>query len=298
MRVTSMRFTRGTMDLTTVDAIRVPRSRAAVALGPGVVPLAGGTWLFSEPQPEVRELVDLTGLGWTPLELGDDGALTIAATCTVAELVALPPHPGWRSHHLVASCARALVASVKVWSAATVGGNLCLALPAGAMTSLTAALDATAVVWTPDGGERELPVTELVTGVRTTSLAPGELLRSVHVSAAGLQAVSAFRRAALTPQGRSGTIVVGRLDRDGTAVFTVTAGVPRPRQLRFDRLPGEAELLEAVDAIEEWYDDVHGAPDWRRAMSRRLAVDARAELAATGRDDRVETDGPDGPEVR
>src|SRR5215218_367406 len=158
------------MDLTTVDAVRVARSRTDLVLGQGVAALAGGTWLYSEPQPGVRELVDLTGLGWRPLEVDDDG-LTIAATCTVAELVALLPVPGWASQHLVESCARALVASVKIWDAATVGGNVCTALPAGAMISLLVALDATAVVWTPDGGERRMPVADLVTGVRTTALA-------------------------------------------------------------------------------------------------------------------------------
>jgi len=29
--------------------------------------LAGGTWLFSEPQPHLRRLIDLQGLGWQPL---------------------------------------------------------------------------------------------------------------------------------------------------------------------------------------------------------------------------------------
>lgn len=268
------------MDLTTVDAVRVARTRHDAVLAPGAVPLAGGTWLYSEPQPGVRELVDLTGLGWPPVEVEDDG-LTLAATCTIAELVALAPVPGWTCQHLVESCARALVASVKVWGAATVGGNLCTALPAGAMTSLTVALDATALVWTPDGGERRLPVADLVTGVRTTALAPGEILRSVQVPRTSLRATAAFRRAALTPHGRSGTIVVGRRDEDGTVVLTVTAGVPRPRRLLFDALPDARTLHLAVDAIDEWYDDVHGAPDWRRAMTLRLAEQVRAELAGT-----------------
>ena len=34
--------------------------------------LAGGTWLFSEPQPHLRQLIDLTGLGWSPITLGDN----------------------------------------------------------------------------------------------------------------------------------------------------------------------------------------------------------------------------------
>jgi CO/xanthine dehydrogenase FAD-binding subunit len=67
----------------------------------------------------------------------------------------------------VAQCANALLASFKVWNAATVGGNVAVGLPAGAMTALLATLDATAVVWTADGGERRVPVADLVVGVRT-----------------------------------------------------------------------------------------------------------------------------------
>jgi CO/xanthine dehydrogenase FAD-binding subunit len=266
------------MDLTTVDAVRVARTRADLHLAPGVAVLAGGTWLYSEPQPGVRELVDLTGLGWPAVEVDDDG-VTLAATCTIAELVALPPVPGWTSQHLVGSCARALVASEKIWTAATVGGNLCTALPAGAMISLAVALDATAVIWTADGGERHLPVAELVTGVRATALEPGEVLRAVRLPAETLRSRAVLRRASLTPHGRSGTMVIGRLDPGGAVTVTVTAGVRRPHSLRFDTLPDAHHLAVALGDVDDWYDDVHGAPDWRRAMTFRLAEQVRAELA-------------------
>jgi len=282
-QVILMMFTRRTMDLTSVDLIRVAHDRADVTIGPGVVPLAGGTWLFSEPQPHVRELVDLTALGWAPATADADG-LTISATCTIRELADLPPLAGWRSQHLVEACARSLVASVKIWDSATVGGNICLALPAGALISLTTALDATAIIWTPDGGERRLPVADLVTGVRTTALGDGELLRALHVRTTALRGTAVFRRAALTRHGRSGTVVIGRVDEDGTLVVTVTAGVPRPRQLRFDTLPDADCLRAAIEAIGEWYDDPHGSPDWRHAMTARLAEQVRQELTgvATG----------------
>ena len=133
------------MDLTSLDRIRAAHDRTELALGPRSAPLAGGTWLFSELQPHLEELVDLTTLGWPAVEVSSSG-LVLAATCTIRTLLDLPPVPGWRSQHLVARCARSLVASEKIWDWATVGGNLCVALPAGAMTSLTVALDATAVV--------------------------------------------------------------------------------------------------------------------------------------------------------
>src|ERR1700722_6995663 len=52
--------------------------------------LGGGTWLFSQPQPRLRRLLDLRAFGWPPLTETDDG-LSIAATCTLAELARWRP---------------------------------------------------------------------------------------------------------------------------------------------------------------------------------------------------------------
>ncbi|MGD0937821.1 MAG: oxidoreductase, partial [Streptosporangiaceae bacterium] len=91
--------------------------------------LAGGTWLFSEPQPALSRLLDLHAYRWPSLRVRPDG-LEIAATCTLAELARaqLPP---WPAASLIGHCCAALLGSVKVWNAATVGGNICLSLPAG-----------------------------------------------------------------------------------------------------------------------------------------------------------------------
>src|SRR5436305_489841 len=50
------------MDLNTVSEVVRPRRRESLAdWRAGDAWLAGGTWLFSEPQPAVRRLVDLDG---------------------------------------------------------------------------------------------------------------------------------------------------------------------------------------------------------------------------------------------
>lgn len=260
------------MDLIELERMRVATSRADLALADGEAVLSGGTWLFSEPQPGLRGLVDLTGLGWTPMEDRPDGGLSIAATCTLSEL-ASHPHP------LFATCVDALLGSWKIHRAATVGGNVCLALPAGPMISLATVLDGIALIWAPDGGERRLPVVEFVRGVRDTALAPGEVLRAIELPPDALRARTATRRASLAPLGRSGVFVLARRDADGGFVLAVTASTPRPHRLAFARLPTAVELATAVDAIGDWYDDAHGAPDWRRAMTLRFAEELRAELA-------------------
>lgn len=256
--------------------MRQARSRPDLALGDGEAVLAGGTWLFSEPQPGIRGLVDITGLGWEPVSARPDGGVSIAATCTLAELRAAAPRFGTAAL-VVGSCVDALLGSWKIHRYATVGGNVCLALPAGPMTSLGAGLGADALVWTPEGGERRVPVSSFVTGVRSTVLAPGEVLRALEFPAPPIW--TGMRRASLAPLGRSGVLVLARVDADGFAV-TVTAATTAPRVVRFPGIPAAAQLRDALAEIRDWYDDAHGAPDWRRAMTLRFAEELRAEATS------------------
>ena len=157
---------------------------------------------------------------------------------------------------LFRTAADALLMSFKIQQVATVGGNICLALPAGAMISLFAGLGADAVIWTPGGGERREPVARFVLGVRRTSLLPGEVLRGVEVSAAALAMPVAFRKLALTEQGRSSSVVLGVLTDDGPRV-TITAATPRPVVLGVGGEVDDPRGLDAVPALCGWYDDPH-----------------------------------------
>lgn len=259
------------MDLIEVERMRVATSRADLALGDGEVVLGGGTWLFSEPQPDVRGLVDLTGLGWDPVTDLPDGGVSIAATCTLAQLRDAGSRFG-AAAGLIGPLVDALLGSWKIHRIATVGGNICLALAAGPMTSLASGLGATALIWTPDGGERRVPVAAFVTGVRQTLLRPGEVLRAVEFPPP--PAWAAHRRESLAPLGRSAVLVVARIDTGFT--LTVTASTPAPRVFAFDAVPTADDLTAAVESCD-WYDDAHGAPDWRRATTLRFAEELRRE---------------------
>lgn len=262
------------MDLDTVTSLRLATGRDDLRLAPGEGFLAGGTWLFSEPQDHLTGLVDLTTLGWEPWSRTDDG-IAISGTCTIAQLLDLTDDRGTQPE-LFRQCADAFLMSSKIWRTATVGGNVCLALPAGAMISLLTALDAGALVWTPDGGERTEAVADLVTGVQSTTLAPGEVVRSFVLRGEALRARAAFRRASLTSLGRSAAVVIGRRDGAGL-VLSVTASTARPVVLRFPEVPDAAQVSAALEPVA-WYDDPHGAPDWREAVTRHLAVEVCEEL--------------------
>ena len=271
------------MDLNSVsDIVMLLRDDAMPSWRAGDRWLAGGTWLFSEPQPDVHRLVDLTALPWKPAHRDDDG-VEVAATCTIAQLAAFAAAASFPAATLITQCCRSLLGSFKVWNMATVGGNICMALPAGPMTALFSALDAVGTVW--DGADearvRHVRISDLVVGPRATVLAPSDLLRAIHVPPAMLDARTAFRRVSLNPLGRTGALVIGTCDGDDAFALTVTGSTLRPIRLTFPAIP-EAMVLHA--RIEEavpagaWYDDVHGAPPWRRHVTLHLAEEIRREL--------------------
>jgi CO/xanthine dehydrogenase FAD-binding subunit len=274
------------MDLNTITAVAHPESRAQLPVWTaGDAWLAGGTWLFSEPQVHLTRLIDLTDLKWPALTNGDTH-LTIAATCTVAQLDALACPPDWLAAPLINQCCRSFLASFKIWKTATVGGNLCMSLPAGPMISLTAALDGVCTIWKANGGEQRIPVADFVTGNQRNRLTPGDLLRQIDIPLASLKRRSAFRQISLTPVGRSAALLIGSLDGDGTLTLTVTASTVRPIQLSFSKPPDAGALRAAiVQQITDdlYHDDIHGKPYWRKHMTLRLAEEIRGELFDTAR---------------
>ena len=270
------------MDLHTVTEIARPRQRSDLPeWKAGDAWLAGGTWLFSEPQTSVNRLVDIVDLGWPALQIDEQG-LRIAATCKIAELDGMTFPANWAATPLFNQCCRSFLASFKVWNAATVGGNICMALPAGPMISLTAALDGLCTIWTPDGKERRVAVLDFVLGPQRNALAPGELLRLIHLPILALRRRGAFRQISLSPLGRSAALLIGTLSPDGgDFALTITASTPRPVRLAFPALPSTAVLHEAIDQAippTQYYADVHGTPAWRRYMTLLFAEEIRREL--------------------
>jgi CO/xanthine dehydrogenase FAD-binding subunit len=270
------------MDLNTITAVARPKTRSELPVWTsGDAWLAGGTWLFSEPQAHLQRLIDLASLGWPALTMDANG-LSIAATCSVAELDTIICPPDWLAAPLINQCCRAFLASFKIWKTATVGGNICMSLPAGPMISLTAALDGVCTIWQADGVERKIPVADFVTGDNANVLKPGDLLRQIDIPLAALKRRSAFRQISLTPVGRSAALLIGSISQDGAFALTVTASTKRPIRLSFAGTPDADKLGDAIaQAIPEslYHDDIHGKPFWRKHMTLRLASEIRDELA-------------------
>ncbi len=270
------------MDLNRVAEFYQPTTLAAVPeWKEGYSWLAGGTWLFSEPQPSVRALIDLETLSWPSLQLVSDG-FEIAATCRIAELEAFRAPDAWKAASLIPQCCRALLASFKIWNTASVGGNICMSLPAGAMISMAAALEGVATIWTLDGVARKVAITDFVTGNHANVLVQSELLRSIHLPESAMKKRYAFRRFSLTSMGRSSVLLIGTLcPETGQLRLTVTAATVRPIPLVFDYYPGPLELKAAIDesiTADLYFDDPHGTRDHRRHLTYYYAEQIRAEM--------------------
>ena len=275
------------MDLNTIKEVARPSQRNEFpAWREGDAWLGGGTWLFSEPQLRVTRLIDIAGLGWEPLRIGADG-LEIAATCKIAQLDAVALPVEWVAAPLINQCCRAFLASFKIWNMATVGGNLCMSLPAGPMISLTAALDGICTLWSADGGERRVPVVDFVQGPLRNVLTPGELLRRIELPAAALSRRTAFRQVSLSRFGRSAALLIGTLDpKNGAFALTITASTPRPVKLSYTEVPSADDLharIESEIPPDAYHDDIHGLPAWRRHMTLHFAEEIRRELAGAAR---------------
>jgi CO/xanthine dehydrogenase FAD-binding subunit len=271
------------MNLSTIAEVKRPASVDDVdGWRDGYSWLAGGTWLFSEPQVAVDTLIDLESLGWTPLTATEAG-LDIAATCRIVELRDFEAPPQWRAVALFRECIDAFLMSFKIWNAATIGGNVCMSLPAGAMISLTAALEGVCTLWPRNGDPREVSVVDFVTGNHQNLLQKVELLRKIHLPVAALSKRTAMRQVSLTRFGRSAALVIATAADNGSDfLLTISAATPRPVQLRFAACPSAEELSHALNdrlPPDAYFNDVHGSAPYKRHVTQYLAEQIRAELA-------------------
>jgi CO/xanthine dehydrogenase FAD-binding subunit len=169
-----------------------------------------------------------------------------------------------------------------VWNAATVGGNICMSLPAGPMITLTAALEATYTLQATDGTERTVAAVDFVTGDHENILGPGELLRKIDIPSAALRKRQTHRRFTLTQLGRSTIFMIATQKPDAVdLLLTITAGTTRPVQLAYETVPDADALAHDIDSIGDdvWFADPNGTPDHRRHLARYFAEEIRLEFS-------------------
>ncbi len=260
--------------------------------GPRARVIAGGTDLLLEMErrqrPGVDTLIDITGIpGLAGIDLRDDrihiGALTTHNQVVASDLA-------WeRLTPLAQACHE--VASPQLRNQATVVGNLVTASPANDTITPLRALGTTVHVESTDGA-RSIELSDLHTGVRETTLRPGELVtgltvdplssnqRAVYVKAGlrAAQAISVVHLAILLEFMRD-EITDARILL-GSVAPTIVDSPEAEAMLVGSRLDDDsiADAAEAVVASVTPIDDVRATADHRRRLLRSMTARALKAL--------------------
>lgn len=258
--------------------------------------LAGGTDYFPGRvgRPLDDDLLDLTGIAALRGIADEGGYWRIGALTTWTDLVRadLPAcFDGLKD-------AAREVGGVQIQNAGTLAGNLCNASPAADGAPNLAALEAEVELSAADG-VRRLPVTDFLTGNRTTVLESNEIVTAVLVPKLPGAAASAFlklgaRRYLVISIVMIGIVLVPDGGTVGNARIAVGACSPVTRRLPaleaalngrpLDAALGEAVSAETVETVLTPIDDVRGSAGFRMdatlTMLRRGLSDMGRRMGA------------------
>jgi len=260
-----------------------------------VTVLAGGTDLMPQTESGKRQfantLLNIRRIdGLHEISVQDD-RVRIGALTTVGEIL---------EHEKLSQIAPVLAqtadcfASSQLRNAATLGGNLCNASPAGDMIIPLLLLDAEVELasWAEGAvATRRIPVAEFFTGPGATCKRDDELLTAIGFAVPESGFVAGFRKSGPRPALEIATVslgVAGILKKDALHAVRVAIGAAAPTVLRAGRVEAALEgqrldsslISKAADlAAEEAMpiDDVRASAWYRthlvRVFARRLLTD-------------------------
>jgi CO/xanthine dehydrogenase FAD-binding subunit len=238
--------------------------------------LAGGTWIFSEPQPHLKVLVDIQPLKWSEIEIKED-YLIIGATCPLINLLEYPWFPEWTAVDGLKSAISALAASLKVINIATVGGNICLALSVGTLAPMMIALGASYELWNIKGESRTVAAKNFQVGFKTTILQTGEILRRVLIPLSNLKWKVNYQRFSIAATDPALAIVVSAKNQQQVRCV-IGASIAAPRILKFDSIEFvERQLITSIEN-ENFIEDAKASADYRRELTVILIKRAIQQL--------------------
>jgi carbon-monoxide dehydrogenase medium subunit len=274
------------------EAVALMRQRA----GKGCY-IAGGTDLYLWPPADCDFVVDINDAGLGRIERTATGGLHLGATVSLQMLTRSPLVTGFAggavaqaAHH----CGNRPVRTV-----ATLGGNLCNALPSADMAPVLLALDAVAHIG--DGSTSEtLPLTDFFTGPRATIL-DDRLLLGVELPSRTAPWQATARKLTRTAEDISLVHVAVALGLTGTTVTEarIALGAVAPVPLRATQAEqtlvgldcATADFTAEVDKAAELaaaatapIDDHRASAEYRRAMVAVLTRRLVCELTHRGGD--------------
>ncbi len=271
-------------------------SEAVALLAPGRTVIAGGTDLMVNPRytQGISELVDITRLDLAYIRLANGSQANhrvyLGATTTMHDL---------QYSALLASIANGVLAraagtcgSPNIRNVATIGGNICSALPSGDTLTTLLALDASVTVEGKQG-QREVALVDFFLGPARTVL-DRELVVEISFQIPDAPFGAAFYKLGRTEEDISivNAASLLTLDEQGRVVRArIAAGAVAPTPLRafqaenflIGKTPDQANLAEAARLTMEAVSpitDQRATAAYRRKVTRVCALRALEQALA------------------
>ncbi len=257
--------------------------------------LAGGTDLMVEKDPKIEALIDISGLKLDYIRSNGDG-VRIGAAVVFADIAAsaeLAKEP-----YSVLAQAAAQIGTPQIRNMATIGGNICSAVPSADSAPALLALDATLLITGP-AGQKTMSIATFFKGPRKNALEKGELVTEIQLPSFAPRTAAAFikkGRVAVADLALVNVAVRLTLTEDGLGRdVRIALGAVAPAPLRAEKaeamLEGrqpQPELLAVVadQASREIkpISDIRASKEYRVTLSRVLIERALQEAL-----NRVET---------
>lgn len=232
---------------------------------------------------DLTRIEDLKGISRTP------AGWRIGATTRWSEIVAEPLPTMFDG---LKAAARE-VGSIQIQNSGTIAGNLCNASPAADGVPPLLTLNAMVEI-SARSGTRTIALSDFITGVRKTALAPGELVSAIHIPALPESTFAAFeklgsrRYLVISIAMVAACVTLGKGDVIETVRVAVGACSPVARRLPAleDELKGSSvQILKNPELVTATHleslnpiDDVRGSATYRVEVVAELC--RRALLAA------------------
>jgi len=219
----------------------------------------------------LRSLPDLVGIE-------ANGTTRIGALTTFTDIL---EHPTLCARYPVLGQAVRRIGCVQIRNVATLGGNLCNAIPCADSAPALLVLGATLLVLGADG-EREIPIDEFFVGPRETCLGPEEILTAVRIDPVPQEGRGLFLKKTRVQRDLALSSIAAFLtmSADGQTCreARIAAGSVAPVPLRLRKaealLEGHEITSETLDrAMEQARDeiapisDVRASADYRRHLT-------------------------------
>lgn len=262
----------------------------------GSVPLAGGTDLIAwlrDGAVSPGVLVDIKGIGELDGIRVKAGKLWLGANATFAEII---ESPLVRKHAPVLVESSGMVASVGVRNRATVGGNICSAVPCCDSGPALLVYEAAIHVATRRG-PKTIPAVKWFWGPRRTALAKGGIVTGISIPLAKHAGAFAKLKRYRGEDLAQASVAV-RVDAKGGWRVAYGSVAPTPirgpkveRLLKGAKNPSAERLAKAVALAEAEVvpiTDIRGSREYRRlmvgVMLKRAVRLASERLAGSGAD--------------